>query len=540
MPTVFLLCALLASFDSGPAALAQDKQDSNELILGNFDRPEDTRLWEVNGGATMTFEPRDPTDRNKSCKLIFNGTSYGGISSFRQPKDWSAYEVLSFVVWSPDRRGMGVRVDDDNSKKALLDGLKLAGLIGDDSSDFLYGGPDGDTLNGGDLNDNVYGQGGNDTLTGEDGNDRLVGGPGRDTFEGGTGDDTMTGAGGDDQFSGDEGNDTVYGDGGSDLVMGGDGLDTIYGGDDPDFLLGGAGRDTIYGDGGNDCLAGDEDSDSLFGGSGDDTLNGEGQSDGSAPERLCGLAIPDGGQIASNLLDGGDGSDDICVNPSASISIQTKHCEISPIALHVRVTAQNGGAGTVSSDVVDITTGNPISCSSDTADQATDTGCNITILQGETPTLDATVTGPAGSTFSTWTQAGTPCGSTTPCTIGPLTLDTTVGATFSCIGGTLAGCSITAHQHLDGTLSLSYGPHGLGRYDADGRPLPRKASTALGRGRGTGMHPWAETRSQGGSCRSLKNHCTAVENRFQSVKRRQALPEGNLPRNSRLETHRSR
>src|SRR6266705_1664382 len=41
---------------------------------------------------------------------------------------------------------------------------------------------------------------------------------------------------------------------------------------------------------------------------------------------------------------------------------------------------------------------------------------------------------------------------------------------------------------------------------------------------------------KGGCCRSLKNHCTAVENRFQSVKRRRALPEGNLPRNSRLET----
>jgi len=40
-----------------------------------------------------------------------------------------------------------------------------------------------------------------------------------------------------------------------------------------------------------------------------------------------------------------------------------------------------------------------------------------------------------------------------------------------------------------------------------------------------------------------KNNCTAalvVENGFWSVKRRQALPEGNLPRNSRLETHRSR
>jgi len=106
MTTLVLLCALLA----------QDKPDSNELILGNFDRPEDTRLWEVNGGATMTFEPRDPTDRNKCCKLVFSGGSYGGISSFRQPKDWSSYEVLSFVVWSPDRRGMGVRVDDENSK----------------------------------------------------------------------------------------------------------------------------------------------------------------------------------------------------------------------------------------------------------------------------------------------------------------------------------------------------------------------------------------------------------------------------------------
>jgi histidinol phosphatase-like PHP family hydrolase len=39
------------------------------------------------------------------------------------------------------------------------------------------------------------------------------------------------------------------------------------------------------------------------------------------------------------------------------------------------------------------------------------------------------------------------------------------------------------------------------------------------------------------------NDCMAkwiVENRYRSVKRRQALPEGNPPRNSRLETHRSR
>ena len=55
--------------------------------------------------------------------------------------------------------------------------------------------------------------------------------------------------------------------------------------------------------------------------------------------------------------------------------------------------------------------------------------------------------------------------------------------------GTLAGCSVTAHQHLDGTLSLRYGPHCLGRYDAAGVSLSSKASTELGRGRGTSPFP---------------------------------------------------
>ena len=50
--------------------------------------------------------------------------------------------------------------------------------------------------------------------------------------------------------------------------------------------------------------------------------------------------------------------------------------------------------------------------------------------------------------------------------------------------GTLAGCSVIAHQHLDGTLSLSYGPHCLGRYDPFGTPL-LPASTERSRGRAT-------------------------------------------------------
>src|ERR1700684_2251561 len=36
--------------------------------------------------------------------------------------------------------------------------------------------------------------------------------------------------------------------------------------------------------------------------------------------------------------------------------------------------------------------------------------------------------------------------------------------------GTLAGCTVMVHQHLDGTLSLRYGPHCIGRYNAEGLP----------------------------------------------------------------------
>ena len=36
---------------------------------------------------------------------------------------------------------------------------------------------------------------------------------------------------------------------------------------------------------------------------------------------------------------------------------------------------------------------------------------------------------------------------------------------------TLAGCQVLVHQHLDGTLSLTHGPHCLGRYTAQGTAL---------------------------------------------------------------------
>lgn len=36
---------------------------------------------------------------------------------------------------------------------------------------------------------------------------------------------------------------------------------------------------------------------------------------------------------------------------------------------------------------------------------------------------------------------------------------------------TLAGCTVTIHEHLDGRVSLRYGPHVVGRFDSQGRSL---------------------------------------------------------------------
>ena len=43
---------------------------------------------------------------------------------------------------------------------------------------------------------------------------------------------------------------------------------------------------------------------------------------------------------------------------------------------------------------------------------------------------------------------------------------------------TLAGCQVTVHQHLDGTLSLTHGPHVLGRFNAQGEALTQAIAPA--------------------------------------------------------------
>lgn len=45
----------------------------------------------------------------------------------------------------------------------------------------------------------------------------------------------------------------------------------------------------------------------------------------------------------------------------------------------------------------------------------------------------------------------------------------------------LARQTVTIHQHLDGTVSIRYGPHVVGRYNSDGQPLARKPKEGRGK-----------------------------------------------------------
>src|ERR1700691_4201131 len=48
----------------------------------------------------------------------------------------------------------------------------------------------------------------------------------------------------------------------------------------------------------------------------------------------------------------------------------------------------------------------------------------------------------------------------------------------------LAGCTVTIHEHLDGTVSIRYGPHVVGRYTATGQARPAiQAQPQEGRGK---------------------------------------------------------
>jgi transposase len=58
----------------------------------------------------------------------------------------------------------------------------------------------------------------------------------------------------------------------------------------------------------------------------------------------------------------------------------------------------------------------------------------------------------------------------------------------------LAGCTVTIHEHLNGEVSIRYGPHVVGRYTADGNPI-----------RGTQPRPSPKSRGKAGPAGAVEN-----------------------------------
>ena len=58
----------------------------------------------------------------------------------------------------------------------------------------------------------------------------------------------------------------------------------------------------------------------------------------------------------------------------------------------------------------------------------------------------------------------------------------------------LAGCTVTIHEHLDGLVSIRYGPHVVGRYQADGTPLAAQSKSE------------PDSRGKGGTVEAVENH----------------------------------
>ena len=59
---------------------------------------------------------------------------------------------------------------------------------------------------------------------------------------------------------------------------------------------------------------------------------------------------------------------------------------------------------------------------------------------------------------------------------------------------TLAGCQVIVYEHLDGTLSVGYGPHLVGRFDPQGTPLPQNTRRRKAVEKTVAAPPWKTLR----------------------------------------------
>ena len=136
----------------------------------------------------------------------------------------------------------------DNSSNNLFGTTGNDQISGLGRQDRLFGKSGSDLLLGGTGNDWIYGQGGLDKLEGHQGNDRLFGGQDNDWLVGGGGKDWLWGQSGNDDLEGGRGHDCLLGGAGDDLLIGGLGRDSLFGGPGADIfgVASRSGLDTIF------------------------------------------------------------------------------------------------------------------------------------------------------------------------------------------------------------------------------------------------------------------------------------------------------
>lgn len=105
-----------------------------------------------------------------------------------------------------------------------------------------------------------------DKIIGDNSSNGLYGYSGDDNLKGNGGDDGLIGDDGDDALNAGDGNDYLWGDAGNDRLLGKDGKDKLYGGDENDTLIGGDGKDKLWGEAGSDVFVFDDNSgnDKIF------------------------------------------------------------------------------------------------------------------------------------------------------------------------------------------------------------------------------------------------------------------------------------
>ncbi|CAO3355181.1 beta strand repeat-containing protein [Azospirillum palustre] len=310
---------------------------------------------------TNTSTPRQVADVNGDGRDDIVGffgdgvhVAYGQVNGTFGP-EFIAY-TASFTTgtgWSSQGTTPRQLGDVDGDGRADIIGFGSSTVRVSLSQNPITGTSDSETLTGTPGRDFITGLAGDDNLTGSAGWDTLDGGAGNDTLDGGTGNDSLFGGAGNDVYIVDsvgdtvwenpsEGNDEVrtsltsyalsanfedltytgpatFAGMGNELdnrITGGTGNDTLNGGAGNDSLVGGAGNDSMVGGAGNDVFFVDEAGDVVveYTGEGTDeirtTLATYALADTLENLTFIGSgAFAGTGNIAANLLQGGDGND---------------------------------------------------------------------------------------------------------------------------------------------------------------------------------------------------------------------------------------